>query len=66
MTGRSPDFILRGLNKTTDEKAPHVGAGWQNDDGSISIVFDRFVALPTDKDWVWTLFPQKPKQKRGA
>ena len=57
---RKPDYVLKGMNKVTDEKVQKLGAAWSNEDGSISLVIDRFVVLPTDSAWVYTLFPIKP------
>jgi hypothetical protein len=57
MAGRKPDYVLKALNKKTDEKVAHAGAAWVNPDGSITLVLDRFVVLPSDPDWVLTLFP---------
>lgn len=57
-SGRRPDYVLRALNKRTDERVTHLGAAWRNDDGSITLAIDRFVVLPTEPDWLLTLFPQ--------
>lgn len=56
---RSPDFDLSMMNKITDEKVHHIGAAWKNEDGSISIVLNRFVVLPADPQWVINLFPKQ-------
>jgi hypothetical protein len=53
---RKPDYRVRVLHKTTNNKAT-VGAAWRNEDGSISIVFNPYVALPYDPDLVVRLFP---------
>lgn len=52
---RKPDFWLKALDKTTNEKAK-VGAGWKNPDGSISIDLNAFVTLNARPDLVLTLF----------
>lgn len=56
---RKPDYRVRALNKETDEKGT-LGAAWTNTDGTISIVFDPFVRVPVGKNFVITLFPEKP------
>lgn len=58
MAGRTPDYDFRALNKKTDEKT-RVGAAWKNEDGSITVVLNRFVVLPTEPEWLFTLFPKK-------
>lgn len=60
--GRKPDFRLKALNKTTDEKSM-VGAGWTNADGSISIDLNAFVVLQGTSDLVLTLFPIGDEKK---
>lgn len=65
--GRKPDYRIAALNKVTDEKNPHIGAGWLNPDGSISIVFNPWVTVPTGKDIVITLFRNdKPAPKTSV
>jgi hypothetical protein len=59
LSGRKPSYRLNALNKKTDEKTYPVGAGWKNEDGSITLVLNRFVVLPTDPEWLFTLFPTK-------
>lgn len=41
---RTPDFYLKAMDKETGQK-DKVGAAWINDNGSISIVINRFVTL---------------------
>lgn len=55
-SGRKPDFKLKILDKTTDEKS-EIGAGWKNDDGSISIVLNMCTTVSRDPNQVLTLFP---------
>jgi hypothetical protein len=43
-TKRKPDFKISALNKRTEERGA-VGAGWLNENGTISIVLDPFVTL---------------------
>jgi len=56
MAGRTPDFVLKALNKETDKKGK-VGAAWENDDRSVSISLDPFVVLSGQDSIVLTLFP---------
>jgi hypothetical protein len=55
MVGRKPDFWLKAMNKATNEKRK-VGAGWKNEDGSVSIDIDAFTVLQSSPDLVLTLF----------
>lgn len=57
MTSRKPDYILKALNKKTDERSGRLGAAWANKNGSISLIFDAFARLESNPDWVFTLFP---------
>lgn len=41
---RKPEYNLSGLNKDTDARG-RCGAGWLNEDGSISITLDPWVML---------------------
>lgn len=56
MSGRKPDYWLKAMNKTTNEKRK-VGAAWDNKDGSISIDIDAFTVLHAHPGLVLTLFP---------
>lgn len=62
MAARKPDYDLSLLNKTTNEKVFAVGAGWCNADGSITVVINRFVVLPTGPEWLITLFPRRTEK----
>lgn len=55
-SSRPPEWRLKVLNKKTERKSV-VGAGWSNDDGSVTIVLNDFVVLPQNEDTVITLFP---------
>lgn len=57
MTGRAPDFILKAMNKETDQKSGRIGCAWQNADGSLSLAIDPFVTLTSSAEMVITLFP---------
>ena len=53
---RKPDYVVKALNKHTDEKNK-VGAAWLNKDGSVSVVLDPFITLTASKSLVITIFP---------
>lgn len=53
--GRSPDYILKAMNKATGEKRK-IGAGWKNTDGSITVALDSFTVLQSSPDLVLHLF----------
>jgi hypothetical protein len=52
---RSPDFILKALNKVTEARSGKIGALWCNENGSMTLVLD--VALLPDPNTLYTLFP---------
>lgn len=54
---RKPDYLMAALNKKTEERVQRIAVAWKNDDGSITLVLNRFVALPTEPEWLFTLFP---------
>ena len=62
----TPDYRIGVLNKDTEERASNVGAGWLNADGSISVVINPYVVLPTGKQYVITMFPEKPKRATAS
>lgn len=53
---RKPDYKLKVLNKKTEDRA-EVGAGWANEDGSISSTINICAVITRDPDEVITLFP---------
>jgi hypothetical protein len=57
---RKPDFNLKAMRRDTDQKN-RVGAGWFNEDGSISIVLDSFIVLESHPQLILTLFPRTEK-----
>lgn len=61
--GRQPNYRLRAMNKVTEQKAD-VGAGWLNEDGSISIKLNLCVVLTSSADLVITLFPNDREPSR--
>jgi len=56
-----PTHRLKVLDKTTAHKT-ECGAGWQNKDGSISIVLNPCIVMQHDPNLVFTLFPNTPKE----
>lgn len=54
--GGKPTHRLRFLNKQTEERGT-IGAGWQNADGSITIVLDPMVVVRQEAAVLLTLFP---------
>lgn len=64
---RKPDYDVSALNKATDVKG-RIGAAWKNDDGTISVILNDFVAVKQEGDLLITLFPKsdavKPKKKK--
>ena len=57
-----PTHRLRVLNKTTNGRT-EVGAGWLNNDSSITIVINPMVLLRESKEHVITLFPVTEKME---
>lgn len=53
---RRPDYDLCAMIKGTEVKGK-VGAGWKNDDGSISVKLNPWVKLEWSEGLVLTLFP---------
>ena len=51
---RTPEFDFCALNKVTGERG-RLGAAWLNEDGTISIVLNFMVQVPTGKEWVLSL-----------
>lgn len=56
---KKPDLQLKAFNKTTGygKSSQPVGAGWWNDNGTISIRLNPFITLTAAEDLVLTLFP---------
>lgn len=57
MAGSKPHFRLKALNKVTGQKSNYLGGAWVNPNGSITLVLDMFVTIPSDPSIVLTLFP---------
>jgi hypothetical protein len=51
------------LDKKTGAKTNDAGAGWLNDNGTVSIVLGPATALSYNKNLVITLFPLKDKEE---
>lgn len=61
-TGRVPDYNLSAMDKTTDQKA-QVGAGWLNEDGTISVRLNFLTVLNGgNPNLVLTLFKNDRKK----
>ena len=58
---RTPDYNVKVLDKATNEKG-RIGAGWINEDGSISIVLNTFVVITSSPNLVITLFSNDGKE----
>ena len=52
---RRPDYVIKALNKDTDQRAP-IGAGWLKEDGSIYLKFNPFVTIDGGANVVITAF----------
>jgi hypothetical protein len=67
---RRPDYNLKVMDKFNDFKG-RIGAGWQEEDGSISIALDPLVVLSERSGLVIKLFPNNypkptiPEKKEG-
>lgn len=62
---RKPDFILKALNKYTDQRTGKIGAAWNNKDGSISLVLDLGVQIHQEDGIVIMLFPNDRPEDQG-
>lgn len=64
----TPHWDVSYLNKTTERKG-RIGAAWNNDDGTISVVLNPLVVIDAKEDILITLFPKgktfKPKSKKA-
>lgn len=62
MAGKKPDYDVACLDKETEFKG-RVGAAWINPDGSVSVVLNHRVSLPTQNgtNLLITLFPTTSK-----
>lgn len=61
--GRTPDYNVSALDKTTGKKG-RIGAAWDNEDGSITMVLNICVVLDTrTQDLNIRLFPNDKRQK---
>lgn len=62
MKSRTPDYNVKAMNKATGEKA-RIGAGWLNEDNSISIVLNSFTVIEGNPNLLITLFPYDRKEE---
>jgi hypothetical protein len=53
---RKPDYILKAMDKITNDKG-RIGAAWVEEDGSVSVIVDRFAFLSGSENVVLKLFP---------
>lgn len=60
MSDRKPTHRLKVLRKT-DNRFGVLGAGWLNEDGSMTVVLDPSTMITSDPQHVYTLFPIKPE-----
>ena len=63
--GRKPHYNLSCMNKKTGRRG-NIGAGWNNDDGSITIVTNPSVVLTDNPDLVIRLFPNDPNRRNSG
>ncbi len=62
--GNLPDYRIGVLNKMTDRRGV-IGAGWKNDDGSISLVFNPCVVIDgNNTDLAIRLFDREETEKK--
>jgi hypothetical protein len=54
---RTPDYILKVMDKVTDAKSGKLGVAWVNEDGSLTIQVDPGVAISYTSTQVVKLFP---------
>lgn len=59
---RLPTHRLKVFDKTSENRG-ELGAGWENDDGSISSVVNPGCSLVYNPDFVYTLFLIDRKRK---
>lgn len=54
-----PDWRVHALNKQSDARG-EIGVGWNNPDGSISVVYNPFVVVPVGQEFAIRMFPERP------
>ena len=57
----APDYILKSLNRVTEERSARIGCAWKNPDGSLTLVLDTHITLAASRDMLLTLFPNDRK-----
>lgn len=60
--GRRPDWIVKCLNKENGDKGD-LGVGWTNDDGSVQLIFNPFVVVPTARHYAIRVFKVDPNER---
>lgn len=61
MAGRKPEFRLKAGLPDVSSRLTEVGAGWINDNGSISIVLNPFTVLDARTKITLILYPEDEK-----
>jgi hypothetical protein len=54
---RKPDLVLMAMNTETGDRTGKIGAGWLNEDGSVSVRLDDGVCIQQQRGVIFTLFP---------
>lgn len=62
-TGKLPTHRLGVIDTRTDKRSI-VGAGWKNDDGSISIVLNPCIVISSGPHYILRLFPERDREMR--
>lgn len=57
MTSRTPDFVLKVLDKETGIRSGKIGCAWKDEDGGLTIQLDPCVTLPSRPTLLIRLFP---------
>jgi hypothetical protein len=60
---RKPDLVLMAMNTETGDRTGKIGAGWLNEDGSVSVRLDDGVCIQQQRNVIFTLFPNDRPEK---
>lgn len=60
MAARKPTHLLKVFDKDNDKRGI-IGAGWENADGSVSVVVNPGCSVIYKDSFVYTLFPNDYK-----
>jgi hypothetical protein len=63
---RSPDFILKAMDKITDARSGKLGCAWLNEDQSLTIALDPGVSISYNANLVIKLFPNDLESVKEA